>query len=185
MAAAPHQWFDSFGDLATWFGSMGTVAAFAVGFWQIHRERQHRLLGEMTERLRSRRSHADHVSAWIHGSELVVANRSGHPIHDVVVALENALIADAGAAERSDSPAGGDGGPASHGSAATVDGPLTIGFVLPGEHSTPVPHPPHVAVLPALTFTDARGDRWHRAPGRPPELVDDRRADRTDDPAAG
>lgn len=167
MAAAPHQWFDSFGDLATWFGSMGTVAAFAVGFWQIHRERRHRLLGEMTERLRSRRSHADHVSAWIHGSELVINNGSGHPIHDVVVTLEGAVVAG------SDDTAGG--------APAAAGEPVTIGFVLPGEHASPMPHPPHVAVLPVLTFTDARGDRWHRAPGSAPELIDGARSDRKED----
>ncbi|QDQ96639.1 hypothetical protein [Tomitella fengzijianii] len=152
MAAAPHQWFDSFGDLATWFGSIGTVAAFGVGFWQIHRERRHRLLREMGDRMRARRAHADHVSAWIAESELVVANRSGHPIHDVEVQAADVL----------DPVDAADGrGPA----------PTRIGIVLPGEHRQTLRHLADTPVLPAITFTDARGDRWHRAPGRPPVLV--------------
>ncbi|WP_182359202.1 hypothetical protein [Tomitella gaofuii] len=152
MAAAPHQWFDSFGDLATWFGSIGTVAAFGVGFWQIHRERKHRLLREMGERMRARRTHADQVSVWIADSELVIANRSGHPIHDVEVLPEDARTAGDGA-DGLDAP------------------PIRIRFVLPGEHRQSVRQPAHVAALPAITFTDARGDRWHRAPGRPPALA--------------
>ncbi|GAA4807573.1 hypothetical protein [Tomitella cavernea] len=152
MAAAPHQWFDSFGDLATWFGSIGTVAAFGVGFWQIHRERKHRLLREMGERMRARRAHADQVSAWIADAQLVVANRSGHPVHDVEVVPADARTTGE-EPDRLDAP------------------PIRIRFVLPGEHRQSVRQPEHISALPAITFTDARGDRWHRAPGSPPALV--------------
>lgn len=152
MPASPHEWFDSFGDVATWFGSIGTVAAFAVAFLQIHRERKHRVTRELSDRLHRRRSHADRVTAWITDSELVVANHSGHPVHDVIATVETARVAGA-SPEPSDLA------------------PIPVEFVLPGERRFPVPHPPGVTVLPALTFTDARGDRWHREPGHPPELV--------------
>lgn len=179
MAAAPHEWFDGFGDLGTWLGSLGTVAAFGVGFYQIHRERKHRLLREMTDRIRLRRAHVDQVSAWIVDSELVVANHSGHPVHDVSVALDGAA---ANAGDRA--------GPPPHPLGSYTDRPtrvnsepLDIGFVVPGEQRFPTPHPPEVTLVPSLTFTDVRGDRWHRRPGAPPVLIDagDHISDTADD----
>lgn len=152
MPTAPHEWFDSFGDLATWFGSAGTVAAFAVAFLQIHRERKHRKRRELSDGLHLRRSHADRVTAWITDSELIVANHCGHPIHDVVATIATARLTGA-SPEPSDLE------------------PVSIEFALPGERRFDVPHPPEVTLLPALTFTDARGDRWHREPGHPPVLV--------------
>lgn len=164
MAAPPHQWFDSFGDLATWFGSVGSVAAFTVAFLQIHRERKHRRMREITDRLRRRRAHADKVTAWITGSELVVANHSGHPVHELAVTVATARAV------------GGSAPP------ADVE-PIRLPFVLPGEQRFDVPHPPDVTLLPALTFTDARGDRWHRGPGAAPTLVSSERPRGADDGA--
>lgn len=163
MAGSPHEWFDGVGDLGTWLGSLGTLAAFAVGFRQIHRERRHRLLREAAEHLRARRAHADHVTAWISGGELVVANGSGHPVHDVEVRPAQARTGEPG------SPVSGLPGPAAD--------PVRIPFVLPGEHRVRVPSPPHGASVPALLFTDSRGDRWHRPPGEPPVLVTPGRGD--------
>lgn len=73
------------GDWATWVGSIGTIGAFAVAFWQIHRERTARRTKEKRESWMRRREHVDRVSAWIHDGVLHINNDSGHPIHDVVV----------------------------------------------------------------------------------------------------
>ncbi|MBM7367651.1 hypothetical protein [Gordonia hydrophobica] len=73
------------GDWATWVGSIGTIGAFVVAFWQIHRERSARKTKEKLETWMRRREHVDRVSAWIHDAALHVNNDSGHPIHDVVV----------------------------------------------------------------------------------------------------
>lgn len=119
-----------FGDFATWTGSIGTVLAFGVAFYGLHKERGHRLRREMADRLRAQREHADRVPAWFAGSEIVVTNESGHPIHDVVVSYT----------------------PAPHS---------------PGETRLNAPEPPDLQI-PTLLFTDVRGDRWHRDPGKPP-----------------
>lgn len=73
------------GDWATWVGSIGTIGAFAVAFWQIHRERTARRTRDRHETWMRRREHVDRVSAWIHDGLLHVNNNSGHPIHDVLV----------------------------------------------------------------------------------------------------
>lgn len=144
---------DWLGDVATWVGAVGTLAAFFVAFWQIRRERGHRLAEQLRQRRLAHRSHAERVSAWITGGELVIANLSEHPIHDVEVTLESAHAVGPGPDEQIDRRT------------------LTVAFALPGETRIPAPHPDHVSLLPGLTFTDARGDRWHRAPGHAPELI--------------
>jgi|GEM_PF-2910182 len=145
--------FDGVGDAATWVGAIGTLAAFVVAFWQIRRERHHRLAEQLRQRRLAHREHADRVSAWITGGDLVISNMSEHPIHDVEAVLESARSTGHGVDEQIDRRT------------------LTAPFAAPGETRIPAPHPPYVTVLPALTFTDARGDRWHRAPGERPELV--------------
>ena len=78
-----------FGDFATWTGSIGTVAAFGIAFYQLHKARGHRLARELEDRLLAKREHADGVTAWISGGEMTVANRSGHPIHALEVSYTN------------------------------------------------------------------------------------------------
>ena len=73
------------GDWATWVGSIGTIGAFAVAFWQIHRERSARKTRDKHEMWMRRREHVDRVSAWIHDAVLHVNNDSGHPIHEVLL----------------------------------------------------------------------------------------------------
>lgn len=143
-----------YGDIATWTGSIGTVAAFAVAYYQIHQERRHRLARELKDKFAARREHADKVSAWVTGSQVVVANRSGHPIHDVDIALGTLLPEDSARANN---------GPTSTVHAAVVP---------PGEHPVPLDDAnpsPHVV---QMAFTDSRADRWSRESGKPPERVE-------------
>ena len=135
-----------FGDFATWTGSVGTVAAFGIAFFQLHKERGHRLARELEDRLLIKREHAKRVTAWIDDSELTVANLSGHPIHHLEISYS-----------RDDE-----------------DGKETVGakvlnFVLPGQTSLPLPAGT-VSQIPAMAFTDARGHRWRREVGKPPTL---------------
>lgn len=138
-----------YGDFATWTGSIGTVAAFGIAFFQLHKERGHRLKRDVEDRLRAKREHADRVSAWFVGDQLVLSNTSGHPIHDVEVGYH--------------SPAGAaDTGP---------DSTIVLDVVVPGETRIPAPHSP-ATQLPTLRFTDTRGDRWQRGPGdKSPHLL--------------
>ncbi|MDO5745853.1 MAG: hypothetical protein Q4P23_15470 [Micrococcaceae bacterium] len=138
-----------FGDFATWTGSIGTVAAFSIAFLQVHKERKHRIARELDDRLRARREHADRVTAWFVEDEVVIANRSGHPIHDVKIALP-AL-----------SPA------AEHRGEPDAAHTIVLPHVIPGETRAPTTVR-HENRPPILTFTDARGDRWRREPGQPP-----------------
>ncbi|MEZ0341768.1 hypothetical protein ACAG25_17515 [Mycobacterium sp. pV006] len=77
------------GDWATWVGSIGTIGAFIVAFWQIRRERVERQKREHREWWERRRAHADRVSAWATTGQVRIRNASGHPIHDVVVICAN------------------------------------------------------------------------------------------------
>ncbi|HJC27968.1 MAG TPA: hypothetical protein H9759_01075 [Candidatus Dietzia intestinipullorum] len=139
-----------YGDLATWIGSIGTVAAFAVAYYQIHQERRHRLAREFRDRLAARREHADKVSAWVSGSQVVVANRSGHPIHDVDIAL--GTIAPGG---------GGEDTASTH-----------LVVVPPGEHAVDLDRSDAAPHVVRVAFTDSRADRWSREAGKHPERVD-------------
>ena len=80
---------DIMGDIATWVGSIGTVAAFAVAFVQIRRERTERHKRELREWLAAKREHADRVSAWVAGEVLTVSNQSHHLIHDVEIGFDD------------------------------------------------------------------------------------------------
>lgn len=166
-----------FGDFATWTGSIGTVAAFAVAYYQIHQERRHRLARELKDRVAARREHADRVSAWVSGSQVVVANRSGHPIHDVDIAL--GTLRPGGTVDESsrDSSSGGVGDSGSSGadedSGAAVEPASSVHSVVipPGEHAIPLDDAdtePHVV---QVWFTDSRADRWSRKAGKHPERV--------------
>lgn len=149
-----------FGDFATWTGSIGTVAAFGTAFYQIHKERGHRLRRDMEDRIRAQREHADRVSAWLVGDELVVSNTSGHAIHDVEAGYVSAAAIGADASS-----------PAAEPGALAPDTVVVLDLVLPGETRRPAPHA-HSAQVPALEFTDIRGDRWRREPGdRFPHLI--------------
>lgn len=139
-----------YGDFATWTGSIGTVAAFGVGFYQIQKERNHRLKRELEDRLRAKREHADRVSAWFVGDELVVSNTSGHPIHDIEVNYF--------------SPAGAASAPDAESQDAGPDAVIVLALALPGETRIPAPHA-HTTQMPAIEFTDSRGDRWRRESG--------------------
>lgn len=140
-----------YGDFATWTGALGTVAAFAVAYYQIHQERKHRLARELGDRIAARREHADRVSAWISGDEVIVSNQSGHPLHDVDVTV---------------GPHGTD--PASE----SVER-VHLKIVAPGESHAPLPDPvPDLHVL-HLEFTDTRADRWSREPGKHPSRVEE------------
>jgi len=80
---------DIMGDIATWVGSIGTIAAFAVAFVQIRRERVERHKRELREWLAAKREHADRVSAWVAGETLTVSNQSHHLIHDVELRFDD------------------------------------------------------------------------------------------------
>ncbi|MGB3603927.1 hypothetical protein [Gordonia sp. (in: high G+C Gram-positive bacteria)] len=73
------------GDWATWVGSLGTLGAFTVAFWQIHRERSARKTREAYEAQARRREHVDRVSVWVHDGNVHVNNGSGHSLHGVRV----------------------------------------------------------------------------------------------------
>lgn len=138
-----------YGDFATWTGAIGTVAAFGVAYFQIHRERQHRLGRELKDRIAARREHADRISAWISGDEVVVSNQSGHPIHDVDLTI------------------------GAHGAEPASTTPIHLKAVPPGEHRAPNPAPdPDLHVL-HIEFTDIRADRWSREAGKEPFRVHD------------
>lgn len=73
------------GDLATWIGSLGTIGAFIVAFWQIRRERVERHRRDRRERWERLREHADHVTAWVADGHVTIANSSRHPVFDVCI----------------------------------------------------------------------------------------------------
>ena len=72
--------------LGTWVGSIGTVAAFFVGFKQIRDERNDRKRKEL-------RAQAEHITAYIAKENISravinVLNKSSEPIYEVVVFLD-------------------------------------------------------------------------------------------------
>src|SRR5699024_4428734 len=73
------------GDLATWLGSIGTIGAFVVAFWQIRRERVERQRREQREWWARLREHADQITAWVAKNTLTISNSSHHLVHDVDV----------------------------------------------------------------------------------------------------
>lgn len=84
MTGAVVQW----GDVATWFAAVGTVAAVAAALWQVASERKRRIK-------RERRSQAALISAWRDprhnrmgrpGEKVVLLNSSGEPVYNIVVA---------------------------------------------------------------------------------------------------
>jgi hypothetical protein len=81
-----------YGDFATWAGSVGTIAAFAVAFVQIHTERQARKKREAGEWLAAKRAHADHVTAWVSGEVLTLSNQSHHLISDVEAEFDDGTV---------------------------------------------------------------------------------------------
>lgn len=136
-----------FGDFATWTGSIGTLAAFGIAYWQIHKERGYRLRREMADRVAARREHADRVSSWITGGEVVISNTSGHPIHDV-----DLTVGTPGAGNERTSK-------------------VYFALVPPGESRDAVEAAdPGIHVL-HMEFTDTRGDRWSRETGGHPVRV--------------
>ena len=143
-----------YGDFATWTGSVGTVAAFVVAYYQIHQERRHRLAREFQDRLAARREHADKISAWVTGSSVVVANRSGHPIHDVDISLGDLRPEGETRAESAQ--------------AAVIH----LAVVPPGEHTSHLDESQANHNVLQITFTDARADRWTRKAGKHPERVE-------------
>lgn len=148
-----------YGDFATWTGAIGTVAAFGIAYYQIHQERRHRLARELSDRIAAHREHADRVSAWVSGDEVVVSNQSGHPIHDVDLTVGP-----------HDPGQNTDGADESEGTGTTVTVRLKI--APPGEHRASIPSPaPDQHVLHS-EFTDTRGDRWSREPGGHPTRVE-------------
>lgn len=80
-----------YGDFATWAGSIGTIAAFAVAFVQIHRERTMRKRRELQEWMLAKREHADRVTAWVSAETLTISNQSHHLIHNIEVELSDDL----------------------------------------------------------------------------------------------
>src|SRR5699024_11663276 len=71
-----------YGDLATWIGSIGTVAAFAVAYYQIHQERRHRLAREFRDRLA--------VTALL--VDLVIRDRKSTRLNSSHVSISYALF---------------------------------------------------------------------------------------------
>lgn len=162
-----------YGDFATWTGSIGTIAAFAVAYYQIHQERRHRLARELKDRVAARREHADRVSAWVSGSQVVVANRSGHPIHDVDIALGTLRTGGAaGGGSGGDSSEDRSGG-AGEGAGAAVEPASTVHAVVvpPSEFAVPLDDLDAELHVVQIWFTDSRADRWSRKAGKHPERV--------------
>jgi hypothetical protein len=82
------------GDVATWVTGVGTIALFAIGFWQIRNERQARHRAEAESLAATRRHQAERVAAWIaaEGSDhlgsvlwVAVRNQSLQPIYHLVI----------------------------------------------------------------------------------------------------
>lgn len=154
-----------YGDFATWVGSVGTIAAFAVAFVQIHRERSFRKRRELTEWMLAKREHADRVTAWTSAQTVSIANHSHHLIHDVELILDDGQTLSF-----------------EHLEPGTTHLPLESTDALPttatpeapdaGAPATTnaAPHPARPVSM--LHFTDPRGDRWLRAAGKRPHLAD-------------
>jgi hypothetical protein len=93
------------GDAPTWVAAIGTVGAFATGFWQIANERRRRVAEERERRKERHREQARLVSAYMGEEEgpvgqkpgepserdgqtsFYLANNSAEPVYSVVVGL--------------------------------------------------------------------------------------------------
>ncbi len=104
------------GDIATWIGAIGTLigslvtaGTLIVAFYQIHIERRARIAAEKQESLRTTRSQAENISAWVDHEEsekgrdlraaIVVLNQSTDPIYQVIVSIDSFDYPKAGVAE--------------------------------------------------------------------------------------
>jgi hypothetical protein len=99
----------AYGDLATWFGSVGVVGALLAALYQINTERKRRHSDEQAERLRQRRQQAERVSGWpgresLPTTPLILLNRSDEPVYEVVANL--VMVQGAGPRRGEDNPAG-------------------------------------------------------------------------------
>lgn len=63
------------GDVATWFGAVGTVSAVFVALLQVARERRVRLREEKQDRTDRHLAHARLISAWTAAAEAIKAQR--------------------------------------------------------------------------------------------------------------
>lgn len=93
------------GDAPTWIAAIGTIGAFATGFWQIANERRRRVAEERERRKERHREQARLVSAYKGEEEgpvgqkpgepserdgqtsFYLANNSAEPVYSVVVGL--------------------------------------------------------------------------------------------------
>ena len=70
------------GDVAAWVQGLGTVGAIGVAFWQINGERVHRRESEKREELRTQRSQAERVAAWVDLNDAIdLWNQSELPVY--------------------------------------------------------------------------------------------------------
>jgi len=81
-----------YGDLATWFAAVGTVAAFFLAFWQLGTDRRRRRKERVEEQARK-------VSAWVAKEApskvkgqpprawIAVQNNSSEPIYEVIATI--------------------------------------------------------------------------------------------------
>lgn len=67
------------GDAPTWVAAIGTVGAFATGFWQIANERRRRVTEEQERRKERHREQARLVSAYMGEEEGPVGQKPGEP----------------------------------------------------------------------------------------------------------
>jgi hypothetical protein len=92
-------------DAPTWLAAIGTVGAFATGFWQIASERRRRIADEEERRIERRREQARLISAYMGEEEgprngsadepsdrdgqtsFYLANNSTEPVYSLVVGL--------------------------------------------------------------------------------------------------
>lgn len=95
----------STGDAPAWVAAIGTVGAFATGFWQIRNERRRRQSDERDRRIERHREQARLISAYMGEEEgpaqqepgppserngrtsFYLANNSAEPVYSVVVGL--------------------------------------------------------------------------------------------------
>ncbi len=111
----------NWGDVATWFQGIVTLALFIVAFIQIRTEREYRLRREAAEEGKALRSQAELISAWIVAEGMAqgtrdgeptggpvawvaVSNQSAQPVYQVIVSLY--AISQTGDTLRGEMPAG-------------------------------------------------------------------------------
>jgi hypothetical protein len=82
----------SYGDLATWVGSIGVVGTLYLALIQIRAEQRHRRADQQAAQQRERRQQAERISGWpgqesAKATPIILLNRSDEPVYEVVATL--------------------------------------------------------------------------------------------------